>query len=119
MIRIKNIQVLESLLMHAAHPKLIDLLKWYCVRYSEVVLTGGFEERDYASVHSTIPFRGEDVRSRVYDDPQAVVDDVNNHWTYDPARVAMKCAIYHDVGRGPHIHLQVHDNTVNPKMNIE
>jgi hypothetical protein len=112
MIRIKNIDVLESMLVHPAHPKLIDLLKWFCVRYSDTVFTGMFEERDYSSVHSVVPVRGMDIRSSVFPDPQAVADDINNHWIYDTDRPWLMCAMFHDVGRGPHFHLQVHDNTV-------
>lgn len=111
MIQVKNTKVLESMLIHPAHPNLIKLLGWFSVRFLETVLTGGFEERDYSSVHSTVPFRGMDVRSRVFDDPQAVADDVNQSWIYDPDRPWLKCAIYHDTGRGPHIHLQAHSNT--------
>lgn len=112
MLKIKNIEVLESMLIHAYHPNLIGLLKWFCVRYSDVVFTGGYEERDYPSVHSTIPVRGEDMRSKLYDNPASVMNDVNDHWAYDPTRPALQCAVYHDTGRGPHIHLQAHDNTV-------
>ena len=111
MIRIKNTSVLESILVHPAHPKLVDLVKWVCVRYSEAILTGGYEERSYPSVHSMVPYRGMDMRSTVFRDPQAVADDINRHWEYDPARPDKKCAIYHDVGRGAHLHLQVHNNT--------
>lgn len=112
MIRVKNTTVLERLMIHPAHPNLIKLLVWFCVRYHETMLTGGYEERSYASVHSTIPFRGMDARSRIYYDPQEVVDDINRHWIYDPDRPWMDCAIYHDTGRGLHIHLQVHENTI-------
>ena len=112
MVSIKNLEVLESLMIHPAHPVLIDLQKWFCARYSTVMFTGGYEERDYPSVHSTIPYRGMDVRSRVYENPQGVADDVNAHWQYDPERPEMLCAIYHDTGRGKHIHLQVHRRTV-------
>jgi len=112
MIKVKNTTVLESLLIHAYHPMLIELLKWFCVRYSDTVFTGGYEERDYPSVHSTITVRGEDMRSRIYQDPQAVVDDVNAHWIYDTDRPWLDCAKFHDSGRGPHIHLQAHDNTI-------
>ena len=111
-IQVKNTAVLESLMVHEAHPALIKLLEWVCVRYSTVVLTGQYERRHYPSVHSTIPVRGSDIRSRVYADPQGVADDINRHWTYDPERPEMRCAIYHDTGRGPHIHLQVHPRTV-------
>jgi hypothetical protein len=112
MIRIKNTTVLESMLIHPVHPKLIKLCQWFCIRYSETVFTGFYEERNYASVHSTIPVRGGDARSRIYKDPQAVADDVNRNWVYDPDRPWLKCAIYHDTGRGPHIHLQVHEKTI-------
>lgn len=111
MIQVKNHKVLESLLAYPAHPNLIALVTWFACRYSETVLTGGFEQRAETSVHSVIPFRGMDVRSRIYEDPQGVAGDVNDHWTYHLARPWMMCAIYHDTGRGPHIHLQVHDNT--------
>lgn len=111
MIRIKDHDVLETLLIHAAHPNLIKLLKWVVVRYSETVFTLGWEARDTPSVHNTVPYRGADIRSRIYNDPQAVTDDINAHWTYDHERPDMKCAIFHDAGRGRHIHLQVHKNT--------
>lgn len=111
MIRIKNTTVLESLIIHPFHSRMIELIKWFCVRYSEVVITGGFEERSYPSVHSVVKVRGLDVRSRIYEDPEAVVEDVNRHWIYDPERPEKVCAMYHDTGRGKHIHLQVHDNT--------
>ena len=111
MIQVKNTEVLESMLIHPAHPKLTKLMQWVCVRCSQVIWTGMFEERDYPSVHSTIPVRGSDMRSRIYQDPQAVVNDINVHWIYDPDRPWMKCAVYHNTGRGWHIHLQVHDHT--------
>lgn len=111
MIQIKNHKVLESLLVQRAHSKLIALVTWFVCRYSETVLTGGFEQRAGASVHSVVPYRGMDVRSRIYKDPQGVADDVNDHWVYDPDRPWLMCAVYHDTGRGPHIHLQAHVNT--------
>ena len=111
MIQIKDINVLEGMLKHPAHPKLIALLKWFAVRFSQTVITCAFEERDYPSVHCTIPLRGVDVRSRVFENPVGVVEDINKHFTYDPQRPGLTCALYHDTGRGPHIHLQVHDRT--------
>ena len=112
MIRIKDHDVLESLLIHAAHPCLIALLKWVVCRYSETIFTLGFEERKDPSVHDVIPYRGADIRSSIYDDPKSIEDDINAHWQYDHSRPDMKCAKYHDTGRGVHIHLQVHSNTV-------
>ena len=112
MIAIKDLDVLDGMLRHPTHEILIELLKWFAVRFSQTVFTCAFEERDYPSVHCTIPLRGMDIRSRIFPDPQAVVDDINDNWIYDPDRPWLMCAIYHDTGRGPHIHLQVCDNTV-------
>ena len=116
MIKIKDLKVLDSLLIHPYHSKMRELLKWFCVRYSETVFTGGYEERNYPSVHSVIPVRGMDVRSWVFSDPQAVVNDINSVWIYDPKRPGLKCAVYHNTGRGAHIHLQVHNNTIYEKQ---
>lgn len=111
-ITIKDHTVLAGMMRRASHPVLIDLCVWFVVRYSNTVFTCAFEERDYPSVHSTDPLRGMDVRSTVFKNPQAVADDVNNNWIYDPGRPWLNCAVYHDMGRGAHIHLQVCDKTV-------
>ena len=107
----KDVKVLRGMFTKAWHPTLISLFVWLIVRYAKVILTCVFEDRDYASTHSTDPVRAFDLRSRIYDDPEKIVDDVNKHWTYDPDRPQMKCAIYHDTGRGIHLHFQVHNNT--------
>lgn len=69
------------------------------------------------STHESIPLRAFDVRSR--DDAGVVlpwvtelVRIINIRWQYDPARPAKSCAMYHDVGRGNHLHFQVCDATV-------
>jgi len=111
MIRVKDIETLRSLLVHPAHPRLMELVGWFCGHYPDTIITCGYEMRDYPSVHSVIPLRGLDVRSRGYADPGDVADQVNKQWIYDPARPERLCAIYHDTGRGKHIHLQVHDRT--------
>jgi hypothetical protein len=115
MIRIKDHTVLEGMLSHPAHPALIELLKWFVVRYSETVFTCGYEVREKPGVHSTIPFRGMDVRSTVFEDPKAVETDVNEHWMYDPDRPQKQCCILHNTGRGMHLHLQACDATVERK----
>jgi hypothetical protein len=112
MIQIKDIHVLHAMLTHQAHPILAELMQWFCVRYSQTMITCAYEKREYPSVHSLEPYRAMDVRSWVFTDPQAIVDDINAHWIYDPARPQYKVALYHDMGRGAHIHLQVHDRTV-------
>lgn len=111
-ITIKDTTVLEGLITHYAHPRLIDLLKWFVVRYSETVITCAYEARSRPSPHDSIPYRAVDVRSTVFKFPEDVVADVNLHWIYDAERPNFKCALYHDTGRGVHIHLQVHDATM-------
>jgi hypothetical protein len=118
MIRVKDIHVLEALLSHTAHPHLIALMQWFVVRYSETMITCAYEKRDYPSVHDMEPYRAMDIRSSVFENPQAVVDDINAHWVYDPERPRYRVAIYHNTGRGDHIHVQVHDRTLHHEQEI-
>ena len=62
-------------------------------------------------VHGTLPLRGIDLRCRESDFGKLIEDYVNNKWIYDPDRPDMKCCIFHDIGQGAHIHLQVHNKT--------
>ncbi len=112
MIAIKNFSVFETICDYEMHAIMKDLLRWINARYEPIIITCAFEKRSYNSVHSTKPYRGVDIRSRVFVDPQKIVDEINEAWIYDPERLDMDCAIYHNSGRGPHIHLQVHDNTI-------
>jgi hypothetical protein len=110
-IQIKDTTVLEGLLTFPAHPTLIKLLAWFSIRYSQTVITCGWEKRGRPSTHDCIPYRAVDVRSTVFEHPEDVEADINQHWIYDPERHDMRCAVYHDIGRGAHIHLQVHELT--------
>jgi hypothetical protein len=62
--------------------------------------------------------RGADISVRNLSSGEAirVVNIINDRWSYDPARPNMRCALYEttaDPGvTGPHIHIQVHPNTV-------
>ena len=105
----KDMKVLRSLFTKAWHPKLIALLLWMVVRYSKdpILFTQGYEKRNYPSPHDTDPLQAFDLRSGTFEDPEAVVADVNSCWVYDRDRPDMKVAIYHDTGRGIHLHLQV------------
>lgn len=109
-IKIKNHGVLRNILRAVYDDDLILLIVWVVARYSNVVFTSGYREED-KGVHGTSPCRGIDIRSRVYEEPQKVADDINTHFIYDPERPEKKCAKYHDTGKGLHIHLQVHPNT--------
>jgi len=70
-------------------------------------------------VHGTIPLRGVDLRLRNGRIGDALADLVNLAWVYDPDRPEKKCAIYHDVGKGEHLHLQVHPKTVKKEREEE
>jgi len=109
-IEVKNTKVLMALLDTPIHVRMKELITWVSDRYP-IVITCAYEDRDYSSVHSTIPCRGLDLRSWIYDDPELIVKDINKNWSYDSKRPEKLCAIYHDVGRGAHIHLQVHNST--------
>lgn len=112
MITVKNLKVLRGIEEHITHPKLIDLINWVCIRYSEVVFTESWRPMKHPNdLHGVEPVRARDIRSWIYSDPDAVEEDINNHFTYDPERLWMRCAIYHNSGQGPHLHLQVHDDT--------
>ena len=108
-----NIDVLKGMFRVAWHPKLIALLVWIKIRYDKasIILTCAYEERDYPSPHSTKPLRAFDMRSTTFKYPANIAKDINSEWVYDPGRPDKRVAIYHDVGRGLHLHLQVHDNT--------
>lgn len=110
MIQISNYKILKSLMLNTFHPKLIALAIWTLHRISNFCITSAFREND-KGVHGTIPCRALDIRSRTFSDPESITNDINDHWVYDPERPNLKCALYHDVGQGPHIHLQVHPNT--------
>lgn len=74
------------------------------------VITSAYRPGDNG-VHGTWPVRGLDVRCRSAGLGQALEDLINSRWQYDPKRPELKVAIYHDVGSGPHLHIQVHKNT--------
>ena len=110
MINIKDHKTLIGMLSVPFHPTLIELILWFCVRFSQTTFTSSYRKDD-SGVHGTIPCRGMDIRSKYFRDPQTVVDEINHHWEYDFNRPEKKCAVYHNAGFGPHIHLQVHNNT--------
>ena len=110
-IRIKNASVFLELIEKPMHPKLKTVLTWLMSK-RDVYITCGHEKREYASVHSTDPLRGIDIRSWIYEDPQKVADEINEAWVYDPDRPEKTVALYHNSGRGKHIHLQACNSTI-------
>ena len=121
----KSHHVLIGILTHQWHPKLIEVLLWVKVRYdtSKVTITSAYRSHKIhdkdSGIHITIPLRAFDIRSSVFDDPQAIADDINDAFIYDPDRPDMKVAIYHDSGSGLHFHIQVHDHTIYRKILTE
>ncbi len=67
---------------------------------------------DDEGVHGTLPLRGVDIRMRDHDIGKLVEEKINDKWCYDPARLGVQCAVFHDIGKGIHLHLQSHPNTV-------
>jgi len=105
-IRVKDWETLTSIRV-PWHFKLEELFMWICERKDDVLITCGYEDRSYPSVHSVLPLRGLDIRSRIYMDPGKLCSQINAAWSYDPVRPLKPCALYHNTGRGNHIHLQV------------
>jgi hypothetical protein len=77
----------------------------------EQTVTSLFRPGD-KGVHGTIPVRGLDWRCRDAERGRVIEEAVNSRWQYDPNRPNMKCCMFHSVGQGWHLHLQVHPRTV-------
>ena len=112
MIITKNIDIFGALLSKEYDPILISILFDLHSIVDDMMVTEGW--REGGGVHSTEPCRGLDLRSWIYTSAKLVEIEtyINARWQYDPKRLRMKCCIIHDSGRGVHIHLQCHPNTV-------
>ena len=112
----KSLGVFGNMVEVPWYPQLTALVKWLLVRVHQdrtctnVFVTSAYRKDD-KGVHGQIPLRGLDIRSTVFEDPEKLCEDINNHWEYDLDRPEKQCAIYHDIGKGFHIHLQVHPKT--------
>jgi len=111
MITIKDIPVFKALLGKVYDPALIEIVATVESFFPGITITEGY--REGAGVHSTDPCRGIDLRSRNYTEGQiqTIKDFINNAWIYDYERPERECCIFHDVGRGPHFHIQTHPRT--------
>lgn len=111
---IKSIGIFIRLMKHSYHQQLCEIAAYILERLCQEeilpVITSAYRPAD-KGVHGA--YRGLDFRSHGI--PQELIDEicyeVNERWMYDPNRPEKKCLIYHDVGRGPHFHLQTHPNT--------
>ena len=115
MIRVKDHKVLKALLQAVYHPKMIALALWISHRYSDACITSGWREEKVWSgdsgIHGTFPCRALDWSVQGWDDPKAIEADINANWVYDPTRPDLRCAVLHDIGKGVHLHTQVHERT--------
>lgn len=103
MFQIKNIDVLN------VHPILQELaLEIYRLGFDTI--TSAYRPDD-KGVHGTMPIRGLDFRCRDSIIGEKLEEYINERWIYDHERPDIKVALYHDVGKGKHLHVQVHPNT--------
>jgi hypothetical protein len=116
MVYVKSVEIFRHLMERKYHPKLVEVVMDTIHLIHEKGLgaccTSAYRPGD-KGVHGTDPGRGFDLRT--WDAPDEVWYDIcetiNSAWQYDPLRPHMKVAMYHDIGRGPHLHLQVHNAT--------
>lgn len=87
-------------------------LDFMCIKWfkKEIILTSLIRPKTTDSgIHKAK--RGADARTIGYFDRQeieTIVEYINLQYPYDPKRPKMKSAIFHDVGLGEHIHIQVY-----------
>lgn len=104
-IKIKDLDVLNL------HPKLTPIVKEVMKEFRLEVITSAYRPGD-KGVHGQMPVRGLDLRCREPIMGTSIEHCINFRWEYDPDRPTMLVCISHDTGKGFHVHLQVHRNTV-------
>ena len=97
-IRIKNNIVLGSILRYSVDPMLIEIMGWLALLHGLTITEGWRRQRHVNDLHGVVPVRAIDIRSRDYEDPEAVVAEINDTYQYDPDRPNKKVCILHDVG---------------------
>lgn len=78
----------------------------------DALITSVYRDDNPDSVH--YHWRGVDLRSWLYTDYELSVLEIyfNSKYIYDPDRRHKKVLLIHDVGKGNHIHIQNHPNTI-------
>ena len=110
-ILIKDNLILTGLMFHTFDFRLIEIIGWLAITHG-IYITEGYREKRHADdLHGTRPVRAIDCRERVYADAIEITKEINDRWTYDPERLHKKCCVLHDVGKGMHMHIQVHPRT--------
>ena len=93
------------------HPILRAVLRWIDSRFGFLFIITSLYRIGDPNIHGTLPLRAIDLRCRTQKLGVLIADMINAHWKYDPDRPEMVVAIFHDTGRGYHLHIQVHENT--------
>lgn len=112
---LKDFSVLEGLMLGKYPGILIEMasevISMIRILNKVPVITSAFREGD-SGVHGS--FRGLDFRthSLTSSEIENIVEKINSRYQYDPKRPEMKVLMYHDIGKGLHLHLQSHPNTV-------
>lgn len=96
-------------------PRLREVMEYFELLFigvtdEEPVITSQLRIGD-RGVHGTLPLRAHDFSCSDKELGEKLADDINKAWEYDYKRPHKRVAMFHDVGQGPHIHLQVHPNT--------
>jgi hypothetical protein len=87
-------------------------------RFGEKTITSLYRIGD-KGVHGMLPLRGIDLRCTSKEHGEEVEKWVNDKWVYNPNNPEKNCCLFHNVGSGYHLHLQVHPNTRRRKINTE
>ena len=99
-------------LTSSRHPKLIELLVWLEEKTSlEFKVTSDYRPND-DGIHGTMLLRATDLSCKINAIGLVIEEYINMNWQYDPTRPDIECCLFHDIGQGKHLHIQVHDNTV-------
>jgi hypothetical protein len=92
-------------------PLLRDILVGLEKKYGlEFMITSLYRIGDNG-VHGTLPLRGTDLRCWDRKVGEMIEEDLNTLYVYDPERKNMSVCMYHDIGKGAHLHIQTHPNT--------
>lgn len=105
MLHLKNLEVLNI------HPILKKIVVEDVIVLGLDVITSAYRPGD-PRCHGTLPLRALDFRCRVAFIGEMVAAYINERWLYDPNRPHMKVCMFHDTGKGYHLHIQVHPNTI-------
>lgn len=92
-VRVKSDKVFMELLV-PWHAKLKMVMEWVCSKWpGEVMITSG--HRIDGSLHSYLPLRPVDLRSREFGDPRNVEYMINKHWKYNHPSKKLDVCVYH------------------------